>query len=92
MMAARPSKANEPQEATMAGDEPQLSKAETVKDTAQVVVESGADHVARIATIIAGAVRDVAREIGDLATEGFEMLDASRKSRRSADTPDDPTG
>lgn len=69
----------------MTNDEPTLSTAETVKDTTQVVVETGADHVGRIVSIITRAVRDVAHEIGELATEGFEMVDASRKARRPKD-------
>jgi hypothetical protein len=51
---------------------------ETRKDTVQEVVESGATHVGRIATIITGAVRDVARELGDWATDVFEMREASQ--------------
>ena len=37
---------------------PPLSKSETRKDTAQVVVESGAAHVGRIANIVTNAVRE----------------------------------
>ncbi|MFW0796257.1 hypothetical protein AAFP30_20760 [Gordonia sp. CPCC 205515] len=51
------------------------------KDLVQELVESTATHVGRIATIITGAVADVAREIGDLVTDGFEMRDAARKAR-----------
>lgn len=57
-----------------------LSKAERRKDTAQVVVESGAAHVGRIASIVTGAVRDVTRELGEFATEVFEMREASRRA------------
>ncbi|MXP22927.1 hypothetical protein GIY30_16430 [Gordonia sp. HNM0687] len=57
------------------------------KDLVQELVESTATHVGRIATIITGAVADVAREIGDLVTDGFEMRDAARRARDD----DEPT-
>ncbi|WP_026911234.1 hypothetical protein [Patulibacter minatonensis] len=55
---------------------------ETRKDLVQEAVESGATHVGRIATIVTGAVRDVAREIGSFATDVFEMREASRRALR----------
>ncbi len=67
-----------------------LSKAERRKDTAQVVVESGASHAGQIAGIIAGAVRDVAREVGDFATDLFEMRDAAERAERDTDAPAPP--
>ena len=54
---------------------------ETAKDTVQVLTESAASHVGRIAVIITGAVRDVAREIGDWATDAFEMRDAAKRGQ-----------
>jgi len=57
-----------------------VDKFETRKDTVQVLTESMATHVGRIATIVTGAVRDVTREIGDWATDVFEMREASRKA------------
>jgi hypothetical protein len=54
---------------------------ETAKDTVQVLTESAASHIGRIAVIVTGAVRDVAREIGDWATDAFEMRDAGRRAR-----------
>ena len=57
-----------------------LSKLETRKDTIQEGVESAANHAGRIATIVAGAVRDVAREVGDFATDLFEMREAARRA------------
>lgn len=57
-----------------------VSKPETIKDTAQVVVESGASRVGKIAMIITGAVRDIAKEIGGFATDVFEMLEASKRA------------
>jgi hypothetical protein len=63
------------------------SDAEGTKDTLQVVAESAADHVGRIASIITGAVRDIARELGDWFTDVVEMRDAAQRAR--ADTEDD---
>jgi hypothetical protein len=67
-----------------------ISKPETLKDTVQVVVESGASRVGSIAMIVTGAVRDIAREVGGFATDVFEMLEASRRARadRAAGAPD----
>lgn len=47
----------------------------------QEVVESGATHVGRIATIVTAAVRDVTREVGSWATDMFEMREASRRAQ-----------
>lgn len=65
---------------------PPLGKSETRKDTVQVVVDSGAAHVGRIANIVTGAVREVTRELGGFATEVFEMRDASKRAEAHADT------
>lgn len=54
---------------------------ESRKDLVQEVVESGATHAGRIATIVTGAVRDVTREIGSWATDLFEMREASQRAR-----------
>lgn len=53
-----------------------VGRLETVKDTAQVLTESAATHVGRIATILSAAVRDIAQEVGDWMTDAFEMRDA----------------
>jgi len=55
---------------------------ETRKDLVQEAVESGATHVGRIATIVTGAVRDVAREVGSFATDLFELREAQQRARR----------
>ncbi len=60
-----------------------LSRVETAKDTVQVLTESAATHVGRIATIITGAVREVAREMGEWATDAFEMRDAANEANRN---------
>ena len=72
----------------MSDDRRALSRLETTKDTIQVVVESGAVHTGRIATIVAGAVRDVTRELGDWATDVFEIRDAARRASARPDDED----
>jgi hypothetical protein len=57
-----------------------LDKAETRKDTLQVAIDSGATHVGQIMGIVVGAVRDVTRELGDWATDLFEMRDAAKRA------------
>lgn len=54
---------------------------ESGKDTVQVLTESAATHIGRIATIVTGAVRDVARETGDWLTEVIEMREASKRAQ-----------
>ena len=58
-----------------------VGKFERRKDTVQELTESAATHVGKIATIIAGAVRDVTREIGDWVSDGIEMREAAKKAR-----------
>jgi hypothetical protein len=58
-----------------------LGDLEIAKDTVQDAVETGFDHVGKIASIIARAGRDVTRELGDWATDAFEMGDAARRAR-----------
>ena len=50
------------------------------KDTLQVAIESGATHAGQIMGIVAGAVRDVTRELGDWATDVFEMREAAKRA------------
>ena len=57
-----------------------VSRLEVAKDTAQVLTESAANHVGRIATIITGAVREIAHEMGEWATDAFEMREAADKA------------
>ena len=64
------------------GDQVQrLSDAEIGKDTIQATVEAAAGTVGQVATIITGAVRDVATAIGGFATEVFEIRDAAKKAQ-----------
>lgn len=62
-----------------------LDRLETRKDTIQVVIESGATHVGGIVGIVVGAVRDVTREVGEWATDVFEIRDAARRARTDAE-------
>lgn len=62
-----------------------LDRLETRKDTIQVVIESGATHVGGIVGIVLGAVRDVTREVGEWATDVFEIRDAARRARSDAE-------
>jgi hypothetical protein len=57
-----------------------LDRLETRKDTLQVAIESGATHAGQIMGIVAGAVRDVTREVGDWATDVLEMRDAAKRA------------
>jgi hypothetical protein len=57
-----------------------VSKLEVAKDAAQVLTESAANHVGRIAVIISGAVREIAHEMGEWASDAFEMRDAASKA------------
>ncbi|MDT4912946.1 MAG: hypothetical protein QOC66_2074 [Pseudonocardiales bacterium] len=58
-----------------------VSRLEVAKDTAQVLTESAANHVGRIATIITGAVREIAHEMGEWASDAFEMREAADRAQ-----------
>ncbi len=62
-----------------------LDRLETRKDTIQVVIESGATNAGRVVQIVVGAVRDVTRELGDWATDVFEIRDAARRAQTDTD-------
>ena len=57
-----------------------LSKAEIRKDAVQGAVEAAATTVGEGATILTSAVREIARSVGGLATEVFEIRDSARKA------------
>jgi hypothetical protein len=59
---------------------------ETRKDTVQVAVETAFHHVGQIAGILTGAGRDVTRELGEWATEVFEIREAARRARADGET------
>ncbi|WP_216208642.1 hypothetical protein [Amycolatopsis aidingensis] len=64
-----------------------VGRFETGKDTVQELTESAATHIGNIATIITGAVRDVARETGDWLTDLIEMREAARRADADHDQP-----
>jgi hypothetical protein len=64
-----------------------LSRGEISKDTVQFVTECTAATAGRVAGIVATAVRDVTRELGNLATDIFEMRENAH--RATQDTPPD---
>ncbi|HEV7205086.1 MAG TPA: hypothetical protein VGN18_10775 [Jatrophihabitans sp.] len=57
-----------------------VSRFEIRKDTAQVIAESAATHVGRIATILTGAVRDLTHEVGEWASDVFEIREAAGRA------------
>jgi ABC-type transporter Mla subunit MlaD len=61
-------------------EQEKFSGAEIGKDAVQSTVEAAATTVGEVATIITAAVRDVATALGGLATEVFEIREASRKA------------
>jgi hypothetical protein len=70
------------------GNGEKFSNAEIGKDAVQSAIDAAASTVGEVATIVTTAVRDVASVLGDLATEIFEIRDASRKAAEDgADVP-----
>jgi hypothetical protein len=59
-----------------------VSRFEIGKDTLQALTESATVHVGRIATIVTGAVRDITSELGEWASDVFEMRDAAAEAPR----------
>ena len=57
-----------------------LSKAEIRKDAVQGAVEAAATTVGEVATILTTAVKEIARSVGGLATEVFEIRDSARRA------------
>jgi hypothetical protein len=62
------------------GFERVVGRFEVAKDTAQVLTESAAVHVGRIATILTGTIREIAHEVGDWASDAFEMRAAAERA------------
>jgi hypothetical protein len=58
-----------------------VNRFEIAKDTVQVVTESAATHVGRIATILTGAVREITHEVGEWASDVFEIREAAERAR-----------
>jgi len=64
-----------------------LSKAEIRKDAVQDGVEAVTHAVGQGTQIVIGAVQDIAKTVGGLATDLFEIRDAAKKA--NADGPSD---
>ncbi len=67
--------------ATVTSMKDRLSPGEIRKDAVQSTVEAAAGTVGQIATILTGAVRDLASAVGGFATEVFEIRDSARRAR-----------
>jgi len=67
-----------------------VGRFERNKDTIQEVTESAATRVGAIAGIIADAVRDVTREIGELISDAIEMREAARAARDDEEREEGP--
>lgn len=57
-----------------------VGRIESGKDTIQELTESAATHVGKIAMIITGAVRDIAREAGEWMSDVIEMREATDRA------------
>lgn len=57
-----------------------FSRAKISKDALQDTVQAAAGAVGQVATIVTGAVKDVAGVVGGFATELFEIRDAARRA------------
>jgi hypothetical protein len=66
-----------------------ISRAEIRKDALQDSVETTATAVGTVATIVTAAVRDVARTLGGLATDLFEIRDSARRAHEDQLPADD---
>jgi transcriptional regulator of nitric oxide reductase len=58
-----------------------ISRGEIRKDALQDTVETTATAVGAVTTIVTTAVRDVARAVGGLATDLFEIRESARRAR-----------
>ncbi|WP_110206224.1 hypothetical protein [Nocardioides daejeonensis] len=58
-----------------------ISRAEIRKDAVQDSVEATINAVSQVGGVVTGAVREVARTLGGLATELFEIQDAAKRAR-----------
>ena len=75
----------------MTDSEDHLSKAEIGKDAIQSTAEAAAVVAGEVATIITGAVKEIATSIGAFATEVFEIRESARKAAAEhAPDPSDP--
>jgi hypothetical protein len=67
-----------------------ISKAEIRKDALQDTVEATASAVGTVTTIVTNAVRDVARTVGGLATEVFEIRESARRASEDYEPSEQP--
>jgi hypothetical protein len=68
-----------------------VGRFESGKDTVQVLTESAATHIGKIAMIITGAVRDIAKETGEWVTDVIEMREATDRARADEERSRDRT-
>jgi hypothetical protein len=64
-----------------------ISRTESRKDALQDTVEATATAVGAVTTIVTTAVRDVARVLGGLATDVFEIRESVRRAQEDRDDP-----
>lgn len=67
-----------------------ISRSEIRKDALQDTVEATATAVGAVTTIVTTAVRDVARTVGGLATDLFEIRASARRARDDNDAHEPP--
>lgn len=67
---------------TMNSERDHISRAEIRKDAVQDSVDATINAVAAVGGVITHAARDIARTVGGLATELFEIRDAARRADR----------
>jgi hypothetical protein len=63
----------------------QLSRLEILKDSAQELVQAGAETVGQVAAIVTTAIGDVAKVVGGFATDAFEISEGARNAAQTAD-------
>mgnify|MGYP003707332519 CR=1 FL=1 len=68
-----------------------LSRVEIFKDAAQDIVESGASTVGQVASIITGAVRDVATAVGTQTPPASTLPDPGQPTTGPGTSPEAPT-
>ena len=71
-----------------------LSRNEIRKDAIQDTVQAAAGTVGQVASIVTGAVREVAEALGGFATEMFEIRDSVRRAtgdNAGSRAPDGPS-
>lgn len=67
-----------------------ISKAEIRKDALQDTVEAAATAVGSVTTIVTTAVRDIARTVGGLATDMFEIRESARRAVEDVEPSEQP--